>query len=391
MAAKKSGGNAQALQYTVIKVRLYPTEEQAEHIEKTFGCCRWLWNQMLSDTREFYAATDLQYIPTPARYKKEAPFLKEVDSQPLCTVHQNLRKAFLDFFRNPSAVRAPQFKPKKARRDSFTSYCRQYRTGPTIYMTADGVRLPKLGLVRAKVHRKPLHWWAPRSATVTKTRSGKYFCSVTFAYAARQPEKAAPARETALGLHYSPGRFYVDSGGHSPAPLLRLENTREKLARIQQKLSRMERGSRNYERQLQKLRLLHEHAANQRKDFIHKESRRIANAWDAVCVRDFGLAELARGRRGSAPMDAGFGMFRECLRYKLERQGKAYIAVDRRAPVARTCGACGAVNEDLPAQGGDWICPHCGAAVPRAVNAARNLRDMGLARYREQCKETGAA
>ncbi|MBD5133229.1 MAG: helix-turn-helix domain-containing protein, partial [Clostridiales bacterium] len=109
-------------QHTVIKFRLHPTEEQAELIEKTFGCCRWLWNQMLSDVQEFYAATDEHYIPTPARYKKEAPFLKEVDSQPLCTVHQNLRKAFLDFFRAPSRFGCPQFKTKKARKDSFTVY-----------------------------------------------------------------------------------------------------------------------------------------------------------------------------------------------------------------------------------------------------------------------------
>ncbi len=112
-------------QYTTIKLRLHPTPEQAEQMEKTFGCCRYLWNRMLADTAEFYAATGLQYIPTPAHYKKEAPFLREVDSQPLCTVHQNLRQAFLDFFRNPSAFRHPQFKTKKARRDSFTVYCRQ--------------------------------------------------------------------------------------------------------------------------------------------------------------------------------------------------------------------------------------------------------------------------
>ena len=89
-------GGERATQYTVIKVRLHPTAEQAELMEKTFGCCRYLWNRMLSDVQEFYAATDVHYIPTPAHYKKEAPFLKEVDSQPLCTVHQNLRRAFLD-------------------------------------------------------------------------------------------------------------------------------------------------------------------------------------------------------------------------------------------------------------------------------------------------------
>ena len=109
----------------------------------------------------------------------------------------------------------------------------------------------------------------------------------------------------------------------------------------------MESGSRNYEEQMQKIRLLHEHIANQRKDFIHKESRRIANAWDAACARDSDLVELSRRLRGADVMSAGFGMFRDCLKYKLERQGKAYIVVDRFAPAAKTCHFCGHVNEEL--------------------------------------------
>ena len=98
---------AEKKQYITIKFRLHPTREQAALIEKAFGCCRYLWNKMLSDVQEFYAATDLQYIPTPAHYKKKAPILKEVDSQALCTVHQNLRKAFLSFFRAPGAFGYP--------------------------------------------------------------------------------------------------------------------------------------------------------------------------------------------------------------------------------------------------------------------------------------------
>ena len=86
-----------AMEYTVVKIRIFPTAEQTALIEKTFGCCRYLWNRMLEDVQEVYAAADVHYIPTPAHYKKEAPFLKEVDSQALCTVHQNLRRAFLDF------------------------------------------------------------------------------------------------------------------------------------------------------------------------------------------------------------------------------------------------------------------------------------------------------
>lgn len=367
-------------QHTVIRFRLHPSAEQAELIEKTFGCCRWLWNQMLSDVQEFYAAADAHYIPTPARYKKEAPFLKEVDSQALCTVHQNLRKAFLNFFRAPGAFRYPQFKTKKARKDSFTVYCRQYHTGPSIYLTDKGIQMPKLGLIPANIYRRPLHWWSLKLVTVSKTRSGQYFCSVSFGYEVKTPEQIAPKQERALGLNYSLSRFYVDSEGASPV-LPAVQKSRERLAKLQSGLARMEQGSHHYERQLQKIRLLHEHIANQRRDFVHKESRRIANAWDAVCVRESDLVALSQKLNQGGVMDYGFGAFRVYLKYKLERQGKTYIVVDRLAPAAKTCWRCGHVNEKLTSHEKSWICPSCGEVVTREVNTAQNLRDMGLAQF----------
>lgn len=388
--AVRGAGDSKQTQYTVVKIRLHPTPEQAELMEQTFGCCRWLWNKMLEDVQEFYAAADVHYIPTPARYKKEAPFLKEVDSQPLCTVHQNLRRAFSDHFRAPRQFGYPQFKTKKAKKDSFTVYCRQYRTGPSIYLTGKGIQMPKLGLIPASIHRRPLGWWSLKLVTIHKTRTGKYSCAITFGYEAKAPKPVAPTPERTLGLNYSLTRFYVDSQGRSPVRP-DLTRSREKLARMQQKLSRMEPGSKNYAQQQQKIRLLHEHIADQRRDFIHKESRRIANAWDAVCVRDTDLTALSRKLRQGGVMDSGFGRFRECLKYKLERQGKAYIVVDRLAPAAKTCGICGHVNERLTTRERKWICPACGSLTAREVNTARNLRDMGLAQFRRQNKETSAA
>ena len=378
---KKQVQAGKVLQHTTLKFRLYPTPEQAELMEKTFGCCRYLWNQILSDVQEFYAATDVHYIPTPAHYKKDAPFLREVDSQALCTVHQNLRKAFMDFFRNPAVFSYPRFKTKKARRDSFTVYCREYRTGPSIYLTGTGLQMPKLGLVRAKVHRKPLHWWSLRFVTVSRTRSGKYFCAATFGYEVSAPKQVNPAPERTVGLNYSPSGFYVDSQGANPDQPATAKS-REKLARMQKKLSRMVPGSQNYQDQLQKIRLLHEHITNQRKDFIHKESRRIANAWDAVCVRADDLTELSRGMTQGDLRDAGYGMFRECLRYKLERQGKPLILVDRYYPSTRTCSACGHVEAAVSYKRRTWTCPACGTVHQREINAAKNIKAEGLARFR---------
>ena len=187
-----------------------------------------------------------------------------------------------------------------------------------------------------------------------------------------------------MGLNYSMARFYVDSNGGSPELPPQMAAAREKLARMQSKLSRMQQGSRNYKAQLYKIRLQYEHIANQRRDFAHQQSRRIANAWDAVCVRDDDLNVMAQRLKGGNVLDSGFGMFRAFLRYKLEAQGKPYSDVDPYAPAAKTCHACGHVNEKLPMRARDWVCPHCWEELLREKNTARNIRDFGLAAFSRQ-------
>lgn len=370
--------------FTTLKVRLYPDEAQAELFEKTFGCCRYIWNRMLCDQQRFYDETGAFFIPTPAKYKKEAPFLKEVDNQALIQEHNKLSQAFRVFFKDPEHFRNPKFKRKKDDRDSFTACNHVFESGPTIYTTQDGIRMTKAGIVRAKFSRRPQAWWKLKRVIVDKTRTGKYYCRILYEYTEKAPVLVAPSAETALGLKYSTRHFYAASDGTVANPPQWLKQSQEKLARIQRSLSRMQPGSQNYAEAVQKYRLLHEHIANQRLDFVHKESRRIANAWEAVCVRDGELTAL--NRKGPA----GFGMFRECLRYKLERQGKMLIEVDRYIPTTRTCSACGYTKpEEFSLRSSVWICPECGAVHKWEVNAAKNIQAEGLARYflkQERCQ-----
>jgi putative transposase len=142
-------------QFSTIKVRLYPDAAQALLFERTFGCCRYIWNQMLSDQQRFYAETGAHFIPTPAKYKNGAPFLKEVDDQALIQEHNKLSQAFRVFFKNPESFGYPNFKRKKDDRDSFTACNHVFGSGPTIYTTRDGIRMTKAGIVRAKFHRRP--------------------------------------------------------------------------------------------------------------------------------------------------------------------------------------------------------------------------------------------
>jgi putative transposase len=382
MANKARAEDGKIIRNTTIKLRLHPTTAQAVLLDKTFGCCRYLWNEMLADQEEFYAATGVHFLPTPAKYKADAPFLKEVDSSALATVHQNLRRAFQQFFSDPAHFRHPVYKKKKHGKDSYTVF--RSTQSANIYLTGEAVRLPKVGLVKATVYRKPRPWWDLRSVTVKKTPTGKYFCSLVFAYAEKAPEIVRPAPEKTLGLNYSVSRFYVDSEGHAANAPHWLGQSLGKLSRMQRKLSRMQPDSQNYREQAQKIRLLYEHIANQRKDFIHKESRRIANVWDAVCVRDADQLAMSASLPLGRVMDSGFGMFRSCLQYKLERQGKPYLVVDTFAPTAKTCHVCGFVNESLPLRVRGWKCPVCGTKLSRERNAAENIRDFGLRQLKQE-------
>ena len=384
MGSKRGADGKQSkssIQYNTIKVPLYPTPEQEALFQKTFGCCRYIWNRMLADHEEFYYATDKHFIPTPTKYKKEVPFLREVDNQALIQEHNKLSQAFRNFFRNPAAFGYPRFKRKKDGRDRFTACNHVMGESATIYITQNAVRMTKAGLVRAKFPRRPRSGWRLTRITVERTKTGRYYGCLLFACPVHKPEPVEPTAERTIGLKSSVTHFYVTDGGAAADPPRWLKQSQEKLAAIQQKLSRLQPGSRNYQEQVQTYRLLHERIANQRRDFLHKESRRIANAWDAVCIRDDSLRAIAQTLGGGEVLHSGFGMFREMLRYKLERQGKQLLEVDRFVPTTKVCSACGAVNESIPPKAQRWICPVCGAEHRRGVNAAVNIKAKGLAQY----------
>ena len=378
---KRVAADGETVRYTTLKVRLYPTQAQAELFENTFGCCRYIWNRMLAAQQRFYLETDAHFIPTPAKYKKEAPFLKEVDNQALIQEHNKLSQAFRVFFKDPGHFGYPNFKRKKTDRDSFTACNHEFESGPTIYITKNGLRLTKAGIVQAKFSRRPQNGWKLKRVTVEKTKTNKYFACILYEHTEKEPAPVVPAPQTTLGLKYSTAHFYTADNGDMADPPRWLKQSQEKLAKLQRRIGRMEPGSKNYQEAVQKYRLLHEHIANQRRDFIHKESSRIANGWDAVCMRADALTELSKGLTNGNVLESGYGIFRECLRYKLERQGKPLILVNRYQPTTRTCSACGFVGDAAPPKLKTWACPKCGAVHSKEVNAAKNIKAQGLAQY----------
>lgn len=354
------------------KFRIYPNVEQQTIFAKTFGCVRFIYNRMLSDKIKHYEETKQKLNNTPAQYKSEFEWLKEVDSMALCNAQMNLQTAYNNFFRSPK-VGFPKFKSKKTNRKSYTTNC----INGNITVENGYIKLPKVGLVKLKQHRLIPSDYKLKSVTVSQTPSGKYYASVLFEYE-NQVREQIP--QTFIGLDFSMRELYKDSNGNEPKYPRYYRQAEKKLMREQRKLSLMQKGSKNREKQRIRVARLHEKVANQRKDFLHKQSRQIANAYDCVCVEDLNMKAMAQSLNfGKSVSDNGWGMFIIFLQYKLADLGKQLVKVDKFFASSQICSCCGYKNSEtknLSVRA--WDCPECGTHHHRDVNAAINIRNEGM-------------
>lgn len=182
-----------------VKIRIYPNAEQRVQIEKTIGCSRFIYNCMLADKMEHYKKEKKMLRNTPASYKKEYPWLKEVDSLALANVQMHLESAFHKFFREPSAGFS-RFKSKKSSRKSYTTNV----VNGNIFLEGKYLKLPKMTAVRMKLHRPISEKWKLKSVTVSREPSGKYFASLTESFDAVCVEDLN-LKGMAGGLHLGKG------------------------------------------------------------------------------------------------------------------------------------------------------------------------------------------
>ena len=363
------------------KYRIYPNKEQEKLFIETFGCCRKVWNLMLNDKKKSYASTKSFGKQYPSDYKKDFPFLKEVDSLALANVQLNLQSAFKNCFdkKRKSKNEFPKFKSKHKSKNRYTTNNQK----GTIALDNNFLKLPKVGKVKIKLHRKPKEDGNITSVTISK-ENDKYYASILFRYEEKIDKKLVD-KDKALGLDYSSNGLYVDSNNHKcDMPHYYREN-QSKLIKAQKRLSRKigsnkgETKSKNYLKQLNKVNKVHTLIANQRKDFLHKKSRELANTYDVVIVEDIDMKNISQGLRlGKAIMDNGYGYFRELLKYKLEQNGGQLIKVNKWYPSTKTCCCCGNKVKSIPLGQRVYICDKCGTVIDRDYNAALNIKNEGL-------------
>ena len=369
---------------SAIKYRLYPTSEQKIMFAKTFGCCRKVYNLMLSEKIESYKTTGKFVAVTPAKYKKDFPYLKEVDSLALANVQLNLQSAFRNHFDRNRRKKTgfPKFKSAKHSRKSYTT---NNQNGTVAIIDNRYIRLPKTGKVRAVIHRVPGTDWKLKSATVSCSSDGKYYASVLFEY--ENPASAyAVDVNNAIGMDYASDGLYVDDKGNIGTNHKFYRESHKKLAKEQRRLSR-KKGSRkgedkshNYLKQQRKVNRIHTHIANQRKDNLHKISAEIANQYDIVCVENLNMRNMSnRGfGNGKATLDNGYGMFLDMLEYKLANRGKYLVKVDRWYPSSQICHCCGKRHPEMKDLRIRTMRCECGYVMDRDRNAAMNIKKEGL-------------
>ncbi len=361
------------------KYRIYPSKEQEQLIQRTFGCARFVYNHFLAYRKELYEKTGetANYYACNkllTSLKKDLPWLYEVDAHALQCSVKDLDIAYQNFFRRVEKGEAPgypRFKSKRERSKSFKNCCQNN----SIFLTENTIRLPKLGLVKCRISR-PIEGRI-LSATVSQVPSGKYFVSVLCTDVEIPP---LPSTGAAVGVDLGLHDLAITSDGVKYPNPKSYAKAQKRLARLQRQLSRKSKGSHNREKARVKVACLAERIANQRNDALHKLTTDLVRKYDVICIEDLAPSNMLKNRKLAKHIaDAAFGEVRRQLEYKAAWYGKVLSVIDRFFPSSQLCSVCGyRTPETKNLSVRHWTCPDCGTTHDRDVNAANNIVKEGL-------------
>lgn len=357
------------------KYRIYPSKEQEQKIKLFFGCCRFVYNNSLLFNKETYSS-DHRYVSsfenmrriTKLKTDPQYTWLKDCDSHALQEAIKDLGRAYQAFLKNGAGL--PQYRSKRKHAQSY----RTVNNYNAVRFESGKIRIPKLGLIKIKKSREIQGRII--NATISCTASGKYFVSLCV----EEEAVIKPNGGGVVGIDVGIKNFYTDSNGcvvHNPKVF---EKNKKRLAKENKRLSRKKKDSNNWNKQRIKLAKAYDKIANQRADFLHKESSKLVIENQVIALEDLNVCGMAKNRKlAKAIFDASWGSFVKLLEYKSFEHGTKIVRVPRFFASSQICSSCGEKNsfvKDLSVR--KWTCQNCGVIHDRDHNAAINILNYAL-------------
>lgn len=358
------------------KYRVNPNKAQEELLAKTFGCCRFVYNQTLAYRKEKYEREKKSVSRTDCNnycnreLKAQHEWLKEVDKFALTNAIYHMDSAYQKFFKEHTGY--PKFKSKH---DGHKSYTTNFTNGNiSIDFDAGKIKLPKLKQVRAKLHRK--FAGQIKSATLSQVPSGKYYVSVLV----ETDHTPLPKTERKTGLDLGIKDLCITSDGRKYENPKILEKQERKLVKLQRQLAHKRKGSSNYCKVKKKMALCHEKTANARKDYLHKLSHEMVSENQVIVSENLQIKNMVKNHHMAKSIsDVSWYELTRQLEYKAEWNKRKYVKINTFYASSQLCSVCGYQNTKTKSLSvREWTCPVCGAEHDRDINAAKNILAEGL-------------
>ncbi len=369
--------------YKAYKFRLYPTEEQRILINKTLGCKRFVYNYYLNYLKDNNGINRFDLHKDLPKLKEENEFLKEVDSTVLCSAIDDLCKAFNDYYAKRKGY--PKFKNRFSKQSYRTScirsaYKEKEYSNIEVDLLTRNIKLPKLGKVKIRGFRKKDKIEGKiLNATISRESTGKYYVSVIVVEDILI-EKVTPT--SIVGIDLGIKDLVVTSDGIKYSNEKVLMKYEKRLQRLQRKLSRQVKGSKNYLKTKEKIARVHTKIKNYRKHYLNDIANEIVNEHDIIVTESLLVKDMFKDKRkafNKSLSDACVSTLRSLIEWKCKIKGKIYYKINTYYPSSQICNHCGYKNsklKDLSIR--EYECPECGIHNDRDINASLNILLEGL-------------